>query len=140
MPKSSYQPDSDLLKPYFGEKSGIGTDQKAFAFLVGVLYGKVMQVQGAKGVNVGSNALTWLKRLTLTGKDLPDFYCKVREKLLAYETEGNEKVREVLREVGRLGTKIGDKFDIPQTTTCYFLLLGQSVAIQVLPSSSEDEE
>ena len=140
MPESIYQPNSELLKPYFGEESGIDTDQKAFAFLVGVLYGKVMQVQAAKGFNVGSNALTWLKRLTLTGQDLPDFYCKVREKLLTYETEGNEKVREVLQEVGDLGVKIGDAFDIPQTRTCYFLLLGQSVAIQVLPSSSKEEE
>ena len=140
MPESSYQPNSELLKPYFGEESGIDTEQKAFAFLVGVLYGKVMQVQAAKGFNVGSNALTWLKRLTLTGQDLPDFYCKVREKLLTYETEGNEKVREVLQEVGDLGVKIGDAFDIPQTKTCYFLLLGQSVAIQVLPSSSKEKE
>ena len=140
MPESSYQPKSELLKPYFGQESGIDTDQKAFAFLVGVLYGKVMQVQGAKGVNVGANALTWLRRLTLTGEDLPDFYCKVREKLLTYETESSGDVREVLQEVGYLGTKIGDAFDIPQTTTCYFLLLGQSVAIQVLPSSSRDEE
>ena len=139
MPESSYQPNSKLLKPYFGQESGIDTDQKAFAFLVGVLYGKVMQVQGAKGVNVGANALTWLRRLTLTGEDLPDFYCKVREKLLTYETESNKGVREVLQEVGYLGTKIGDAFDIPQTTTCYFLLLGQSVAIQVLPSSSREE-
>ena len=140
MPESSYQPNSELLKPYFGQESGIDTDQKAFAFLVGVLYGKVMQVQAAKGFNVGSNALTWLKRLTLTGQDLPDFYCKVREKLLTYETESSKDVREVLQEVGNLGTKIGDAFDIPQTTTCYFLLLGQSVAVQVLPSSSRDEE
>lgn len=140
MSESSYQPNSELLKPYFGQESGIDTDQKAFAFLVGVLYGKVMQVQGAKGVNVGANALTWLRRLTLTGEDLPDFYCKVREKLLTYETESSGAVREVLQEVGYLGTKIGDAFDIPQTTTCYFLLLGQSVAIQVLPSGSRDEE
>lgn len=140
MPESSYQPNSELLKPYFGQESGIDTDQKAFAFLVGVLYGKVMQVQGAKGVNVGANALTWLRRLTLTGEDLPDFYCKVREKLLTYETESSGDVREVLQEVGYLGTKIGDAFDIPQTTTCYFLLLGQSVAVQVLPSGSRDEE
>ncbi len=140
MSESSYQPNSELLKPYFGQESGIDTDQKAFAFLVGVLYGKVMQVQGAKGVNVGANALTWLRRLTLTGEDLPDFYCKVREKLLTYETESSRDVREVLQEVGYLGTKIGDAFDIPQTTTCYFLLLGQSVAVQVLPSGSRDEE
>lgn len=140
MPESSYQPNSELLKPYFGQENGIDTDQKAFAFLVGILYGKVMQVQGVKGVNVGANALTWLRRLTLTGEDLPDFYCKVREKLLTYETESSKDVREVLQEVGYLGTKIGDAFDIPQTTTCYFLLLGQSVAIHVLPSSSRDEE
>lgn len=140
MPESSYQPNSELLKPYFGQESGIDTDQKAFAFLVGVLYGKVMQVQGAKGVNVGANALTWLRRLTLTGEDLPDFYCKVREKLLTYETESSGDVREVLQEVGYLGIKIGDAFDIPQTTTCYFLLLGQSVAVQILPSSSRNEE
>ena len=138
MPESSYQPNSELLKPYFGQESGIDTDQKAFAFLVGVLYGKVMQVQAAKGFNVGSNALTWLKRLTLTGQDLPDLYCKVREKLLTYETEGSKDVREVLQEVGVLGVRIGDAFNIPQTTTCYFLLLGQSVAIQVLPSSSRE--
>lgn len=139
MPEASYQPESELLKPYF-EESGIDTDQKAFAFLTGVLYGKVMQVQGAKGVNVGANALTWLRRLTLTGEDLPDFYCKVREKLLTYETEGNENVREVLREVGHLGTRIGDDFNLSQTTTCYFLLLGQSVTVDVLPSKDTKTE
>ena len=140
MSEVSYQPKSECLKPYFSEESGIDTEQKAFAFLVGVLYGKVMQVQGARGVNVGSNALTWLKRLTLTGEELPDFYCKVREKLLTYETEGNENVREVLREVGYLGTRIGDDFNLSQTTTCYFLLLGQSVTVDVLPSKDTKTE
>ena len=139
MPEASYQPESELLKPYF-EESGIDTNQKAFAFLVGILYGKVMQVQGAKGVNVGANALTWLRRLTLTGEDLPDFYCKVREKLLTYETEGNKNVREVLREVGHLGTQIGDDFNLSQTTTCYFILLGQSITVDVLPSQGTETE
>ena len=139
MPEASYQPESELLKPYF-EESGIDTNQKAFSFLVGILYGKVMQVQGAKGVNVGANALTWLRRLTLTGEDLPDFYCKVREKLLTYETEGNKNVREVLREVGYLGMRIGDDFNLSQTTTCYFLLLGQSVTVDVLPSKDTKTE
>ena len=135
MPEESYQPESELLKPYF-EESGIDTNQKAFAFLMGILYGEVMQVQGERGVNVGANALTWLRRLTLTGEDLPDFYCKVREKLLTYRIEGNENVREVLREVGYLGTRIGDDFNLSQTTTCYFLLLGQSITVDVLPSQA----
>ena len=138
MPNPSYQPNSDLLKPYFGPESGIDTDQKAFAFILGILYGKVMQVQGAKGVNVGANALTWLKRLTLTGQDLPGFYCKVREKLLTYETEGNPSVREVLNELGDLGARIGDIPDLSQVSTCYFLLLGQSVAVRVLPSKEKE--
>ena len=139
MTESSYQPNSELLKPYFGQESGIDTDQKAFAFLVGVLYGRVMQVQGGKGVNVGANALTWLKRLTLTGEDLPAFYNKVREKLLAYDAERSGKVREVVQEVGNLGVRIGDTFNIPQTTTCYFLLLGQSVTSQVFSSGNKEE-
>ena len=139
MPETSYQPKSELLKPYF-EESGIDTNQKAFAFLTGTLYGKVIQVQGAKRVNVGANALTWLRRLTLTGEGLPDFYCKVREKLLIYGTEGNKNVREVLREVGYLGTRIGDNFNLDQTTTCYFLLLGQSVTVDVLPSEDTKTE
>ena len=124
MPESSYQPNSELLKPYFGQESGIDTDQKAFAFLVGVLYGKVMQVQAAKGFNVGSNALTWLKRLTLTGQDLPDFYCKVREKLLTYETESSKDVREVLQEVGNLGTKIGMHLTSHKPQRVIFYCLG----------------
>ena len=140
MPDTVYQPQSDLLRPYFGPESGIDTDQKAFAFILGTLYGKVMQVQAAKGFNVGANALTWLKRLTLTGNDLPELYCKVREKLLTYETESSPAVREVLEELGDLGTRIGDSFDLSQVATCYFLLLGQSVAVRVLPSREEKSD
>ena len=140
MPDTIYQPRSELLRPYFGPESGIDTDQKAFSFILGILYGKVMQVQAAKGFNVGANALTWLKRLTLTGKDLPELYCKVREKLLTYETERNRAVREVLQELGELGTRIGDQFDLPQVGTCYFLLLGQSVTARILPSSSKEDK
>lgn len=140
MPDAMYHPQSDLLRPYFRPESGIDTVQKAFAFILGILYGKVMQVQAAKGFNVGANALTWLKRLTLTGKDLPELYCKVREKLLTYETESSSAVREVLQELGSLGAKIGDNFDLPQVTTCYFLLLGQSVAVRVLPSKEETSD
>ena len=120
------------LKPYFGAESGIDSQQKAFAFLLGVLYGKVLRVQGARGVNVGANALTWLKRLTLTGRDLPQLYVKIREKLLAYEAEKSQEVRDLIEEVGKLGVQIGDKFDLDDTTTCYYLLLGQSLSNRIL--------
>ena len=134
-----YQLDVDCLKPYFGPESGIDSREKAFAFILGVLYGKVMQVQAARGVNVGSNSLTWLKRLTLEGKDLPELYNKVREKLLTYGTESNDDVRTLIEELGELGNKLGNKIDLDQTATCYFILIGQSMTNKILPTKSNKQ-
>ncbi len=135
-----YQPQLEKLKPYFGPESGINSREKAFAFLLGIVYGKLLAVQGGRGVNVSSNALTWLKRLTLSGRDLPEFYVKVREKLLAYGTERSAQVRELLHEVAQLGARLGDQIDLNETQTCYYLLLGQSLASEILPKKSEEEE
>lgn len=132
-----FEPRMESLKPYFGPESGIDTLEKAYAFLLGVLYGKVMQVQGARGVNVGANALTWLKRLTLKGKDLPELYIKTREKLLAYETEKNPEIRNLISEIGRLGVKLGDKIELNETQANYYLLLGQSMLSEILPTEKE---
>ncbi len=134
-----YEPQLEKLKPYLGPESGINTREKAFAFLLGIVYGKLLAVQGGRGVNVSSNALTWLKRLTLSGRDLPEFYVKVREKLLAYGTERSAPVRELLHEIAQLGAKLGDKIDLNETQTCYYLLLGQSLASEILPKKSEEE-
>lgn len=134
MPEDLYKPTCDALKPYFSQESAIDTQQKAFAFILGALFGKVVQVQAARGVNVGANALTWLKRLTLTGADLPELYIRVREKLLVYETEGNETVREIVRELGELGALTTLDRNLNQVQTCYFLLLGQSLATRIMPT------
>lgn len=132
MPDRAFEPTLEELKPYFGLESGIDSQQKAFAFLLGVLYGKVLQVQGARGVNVGANALTWLRRLTLKGSDLPQLYVKIREKLMAYETEKSPKVRALIEEIGTLGIRLGESLDLDDTTTCYYLLLGQSLSNRIL--------
>ena len=139
MSDTLYKPHCAALQPYFTEETAIDSKSKAFAFILGVLYGKLMQVQAARGVNVSANALTWLKRLTLSGRDLPDFYVKVREKLLAYETEGNKEVRELNEELGTLGTTT-KLIDLDETDTCYFLLLGQSLATTILPSKKSDSD
>ncbi|MBE9569621.1 MAG: CRISPR-associated protein, partial [Proteobacteria bacterium] len=128
----SFEPEMATLKPYFGPESGISSREKAYAFLLGALYGRVLEIQGAKGVNVGANALTWLKRLTLNGKDLPELYVKIREKLLAYEAEKSEKVRNLINEIGKLGVKLGDPIELSQTQTNYYLLLGQSMTRTIL--------
>jgi CRISPR-associated protein Csh1 len=94
-------------------------------------------VQAAKGVNVGANALTWLKRLNLTGRDLPELYVKTREKLLAYETEASHDIQLILKEIAHLGIKLGDKIQLDNIATCYFLLLGQSMTTTILPTKEK---
>ncbi len=140
MNKNPYQPKTDLLKPYFSDESGIDTYEKAFAFTLGILFGRLLTLQGAKGINVGANALTWLKRLTLKGSDLPELYVKTREKLLAYDAEGNKNVRVVIQELGHLGKILGDNIKLDNVPTNYFLLLGQSVSSEVIPTKSNEEK
>lgn len=137
MDKKPYEPKTEILKPYFSEESGIDSIEKAFAFTLGILYGRLLTLQGAKGINVGANALTWLKRLTLKGKDLPELYVKTREKLLAYEAETKKEVREVIKELGNLGNILGDSIQLDAIPTNYFLLLGQSVSSEVIPSTEK---
>ena len=127
MRDSFYEPEMKELKPYFGPESGIDSEEKAYAFLLGTLYGKLLEMQGARGVNVSSNALTWLKRLRLKGFDLPELYIKTREKMLSYEGEKSEKIRKVIHEIGRIGIRLGDPIDLSQIQTNYYLLLGQSM-------------
>jgi CRISPR-associated protein Csh1 len=127
-----FEPEMVSLKPYFGTESGINSPEKAYAFLLGALYGRLLEIQGGKGVNVGANALTWLKRLTLKGKDLPELYVKIREKLLAYEAEKSQKVRDLINEIGVIGVKLGDPIELSQTQTNYYLLLGQSMTRTIL--------
>ena len=134
-----YQPRTGRLREFFDDsdgRTGIDSQEKAYAFLLGALFGKLMQVQAARGVNVGANALPWLKRFTLTGKDLPDLYVKIREKLMTYRAESSD-VREVIEELGNLGTTLGTKIDLSQTETGYFLLLGQSLSLTFMPSKGK---
>ena len=111
----SFEPDLETLKPFFGPETGINSPEKAYIFLLGVLFGKLLEVQGARGVNVSANALTWLKRLTLTSRDLPELYTKIREKLMIYGTEKSPKVRELITEIGRVGVRLGDPIQLSQT-------------------------
>lgn len=136
------QPQTEVLKSYFEGYSGISNDKKAFAFILGVFFGKLIQVQSAKGVNVNSNALTWLKRLEISGKDLPELHNNIRGKFFAYDFEKNEIFRSLEIDLSNYGAKLGSEIDLDSTTTCYFLLLGQALSSQILPSkvkrSTED--
>ena len=135
-----YTPQRDELKPFFENSratAGLDSPEKVYAFLLGTLFGKVMEVQGAKGVNVGANALTWLKRMNLTGADLPGLYIRIREKLLTYNTESSPKVRAIVEELGHLGTQIG-KPNLSKTDAGYYILLGQSLTKTLIPASPKE--
>jgi CRISPR-associated protein Csh1 len=140
MEDNFYEPKIDQLKPFFGPESGINSSEKAYIFLLGVLYGKVLQVQYARGINVGANALSWLKRLTLKGSDIPGLYIKIRQKLLAYEIEKSSQVRDLITEIGRLGCLLGDKIELDETSTNYYLLLGQSLTMTILPKKDDSKD
>lgn len=138
METTIYAPQLETLKPYFGPESGIDSPEKAFAFLLGTAYGYLLRVQAARGVNVASNALTWLKRLTLKGRDLPGLYIKIREKFLVYEAEKRQDLRQLLEEIGQLGIRLGTNIQLDEVTTNYYLLLGQSVANNVFSSAGKE--
>lgn len=137
-----YEPHNERLKEFFADsdgRTGIDSPEKAYAFLLGALFGKLIQVQASRGVNVGSNALTWLRRLTLSGRDLPELYVRVREKLLTYGTESSANVREVIEELGYLGRTLGMDIRLNQTEAGYFLLLGQSLSRTIMPTTKRTD-
>ena len=137
-----YEPHNEWLKEFFADsdgRTGIDSPEKAYAFLLGALFGKLIQVQAVRGVNVASNALTWLRRLTLSGRDLPELYVRVREKLLTYGTESSANVREVIEELGYLGRVLGMDIKLNQTEAGYFLLLGQSLSHTIMPARKDAE-
>jgi CRISPR-associated protein Csh1 len=132
-----YVPRSERLTKLLAEPSGVNTDAKMFAFLVGVLFGRLLTVQGGKGVNVRSNALTWLRRATLTGSDLPSLYVRIREKFAEYGTEGSPVLREVVRDTSELGRRLGTDIPLDADITMYFLFLGQALAGDVFTKDTE---
>ncbi len=133
----TYAPGVERLRPYFGPETGIDTDAKAFAFLLGVLYGKLVTIQASRKVNVGANTLTWLRRMTLAGPDLPELFVRVLGKLTEYESASKRKrsrpIAEVEAELAGIGARLGTAINLDQTEACYFLLLGQSLSRTILP-------
>ncbi len=135
-----YKPHNEQLREFFDDgdgRTGLDKEEKVFAFLLGALFGRLMWEQYTRDVNVGANALPWLKRFTLSGKDLPDLFVKVRGKLLTYGTEYNPNVRVVIEELGYLGKTLGTNINLSQTETGYFLLLGQSLNRALMPSKAK---
>ena len=147
MENDLYAPEVEELKPYLGKKSGIYSRSKAFAFLLGVVYGRLLFAQSE--ARVALSALKWVKRFTISGKDFPELYKKILAKILEYRQHGDEKVvkllktrrlNQVIEELSSIGNKLGDNIELSSTLACYYLLLGQSLSNKILKTEREKGE
>jgi len=46
----------------------------------------------------------------------------------------------LIGEIGLLGARLGTAIDLDDITTCYFLLLGQSVSTKILPKKPDGKD
>lgn len=137
---SKYLEEHKGLKPlndfFSTESKGLDTKEKQYAFLVGLLFGKLVSVQQARGVS--ANALKWLKGLQLSPQDLMDIFVKTRSKLDDYSTPKNawsNEMKGVSEAIAALGANISN-WDISRKEIPYYLCLGQSLSGYYLPSKS----
>jgi len=130
------RPLSDFLS---NEAKGLDTKEKEYAFLLGLLHGKLVSIQLAK--QVSANALKWLKGLQISQNDLMEIFVKTKSKLDDYSTPKSawsEEMRGVAEAIAALGADI-DKWNIDRKEIAYHLCLGQSLSGYYLPSKGKDD-
>lgn len=137
---SKYLEGHEGLKPlndFLGtEAKGLDTKEKQYAFMVGLLFGKLVSFQIARGVS--ANALKWLRGLQLNQQDLMDIFVKTRGKLDDYSTPKSawsDEMKGVSEAIAALGADISS-WDISRKEIPYYLCLGQSLSGYYLPSKS----
>lgn len=138
MTQSSYQPRWEPLQAYVGPQTGIDCPEKAYAFMVGAMFGKLLAHMSMRKVNVVSNGLSMLKRLTLQSGDLPELFTKIYQKFLIYNALGNEHLRALLEEFGRVATQLGEDIPLSSVQVSYYLMLGMAVSKDLLPRTADD--
>ena len=141
---SKYLEKHEGLKPlndFLNEEArGLETEEKQYAFLVGLLFGKLVSIQRAR--QVSANALRWLKGLQVSPQDLMDIFVKTKSKLDDYstpKTAWSEEMRGVAEAIGALGADIKE-WDISRKEIPYYLCLGQSLSGYYLPRKGIDNE
>ncbi|MFA5196510.1 MAG: TM1802 family CRISPR-associated protein [Bacteroidales bacterium] len=118
------------------EARGLDTREKQYAFLAGLLFGKLVRIQLARGVS--TNALKWLKGLQISPDEVKEIFQKTRSKLDDYSTPKSawsDEMRGVAEAVAALGASITN-WEISRKEIPYYLCLGQSLSDYYLPSKS----
>ncbi|MGO8746920.1 MAG: TM1802 family CRISPR-associated protein [Thermoguttaceae bacterium] len=130
-----YKPKNEGLAPLFENADGLNTPAKQYVFLLGVLYGHLIYVQGdlAK-FNVGAGALRLLRGGRIRADELDKLYKYTWMKLLEYEQASgvrygiSKRVHEINNELGILGIQLGDTVGLPDEKVPYYLMLGMALS------------
>ena len=131
------KPLNDFLST---EAKGLDTEEKQYAFLVGLLFGKLIRFQQRR--DVATSGLKWLKGLQLSPQDLMEIFVKTRGKLDDYSTTRSawsDEMRGVAEAIGALGADIKD-WSISRKEIPYYLCLGQSLSGYYLPGKGGEVE
>lgn len=127
------------LNEFFNnEAMGLDTKEKQYAFLAGLLFGKLVRIQLARGVS--TNALKWLKGLQISPDELKEIFQKTRSKLDDYSTPKSawsDEMRGVAEAIAALGASITN-WEISRKEIPYYLCLGQSLSDYYLPSKNTE--
>ncbi len=142
---SKYLEKCKCLEPLnkFLSEEAIGLDntEKQYAFLVGLLFEKLITFQQAR--KVSNNALRWLKVLEIGPRDLMEIVIKTRGKLDDYSfqrTAWSEEMRGIAEAIGSLGSQIGSNWTISRQEVPYYFCLGQSLSEFYLPSKGDENK
>ena len=123
------------------EAKGLDTLEKLYAFLVGLLFGKLIAFQQRKGVS--NNALRWLKGLEIGPQDLMEIFIRTRNKLDDYSFQRpawSEEMKGVAEAIGALGSQIGSNWFISRKEVPYYFCFGQSLSGYYLPSKDSESK
>lgn len=123
------------------EATGLDSAEKQFAFLVGLLFGKLISFQQAR--RVSNNALRWLKGLEIGHQDLMEIFIKTRSKLDDYSFQRSawsEEMSGVAEAIGALGSQIGSNWSTSRREVPYYFCLGQSLSSYYLPGKASENK
>jgi len=136
-------PGLERLQGFLAEDAkGLDTEEKQYAFLVGLLFGKLVKIQQARGVRV--SAFQWLKGFHFAGSDLPEIYTKLVERITTYfgaeKKTWSDAMEGVNTAIAGLGASIGDRWTISPRHVPYYFALGMSLVDFFLPKKHQKGE